>query len=278
MNPLTPTLAQALHQARSLGLERIDAQLLLLHALARPDAGRAWLLAHDTDALEANVHDQFIAMCQRRAAGEPVAYLTGHKEFYGHIFSITPQVLVPRPESEEMLSLLREYLGETETLPGMTTRRLVDIGTGSGCLGISAKLLYPELDATLLDTSKPALSVAEKNARALGADVAVQQSDLLQSYPFSPDIVLSILPYVDKAWASNSPELQHEPAEALFAEKDGLALIEKCFQELSHRMKPGGVAIFEADPRQWPAIEKIASAAGFHNAKQSDYAALFIYS
>lgn len=78
----TPNLAQALAQAHALGLPRIDAQLLLLHALGRPDAGRAWLLAHDTDAMDEATHAQFIALCQRRVAGEPVAYLTGRKEFY----------------------------------------------------------------------------------------------------------------------------------------------------------------------------------------------------
>ena len=79
MNTSTPTLAQVLTQARTLGLERIDAQMLLLHAMGRPDAGRAWLLAHDTDALEPAVQEAFMALCQRRAAGEPVAYLTGRK-------------------------------------------------------------------------------------------------------------------------------------------------------------------------------------------------------
>ncbi|MCM2345340.1 MAG: peptide chain release factor N(5)-glutamine methyltransferase, partial [Acidovorax soli] len=96
MTNTTPTLAQALDQARTLGLERIDAQLLLLHALARPDAGRAWLLAHDTDALDPAVHAQFLALCQRRTAGEPVAYLTGRKEFYGLPLQVDARVLDPR--------------------------------------------------------------------------------------------------------------------------------------------------------------------------------------
>ena len=98
MNHTTfPTLAQALAQAHTLGLARIDAQLLLLHAVGRPDAGRAWLLAHDTDAMGEAVHAQFIALCQRRAAGEPVAYLTGRKEFYG----LPLQVLQARIQEKE---------------------------------------------------------------------------------------------------------------------------------------------------------------------------------
>ena len=96
MNHTTsPTLAQALAQAHTLGLARIDAQLLLLHAVGRPDAGRAWLLAHDSDAMDDTVHTQFIALCQRRLAGEPVAYLTGRKEFYGLPLQVDARVLDP---------------------------------------------------------------------------------------------------------------------------------------------------------------------------------------
>ena len=100
MNHTTsPTLAQALAQAHTLGLARIDAQMLLLHAVGRPDAGRAWLLAHDTDAMDEAVHAQFIALCQRRLAGEPVAYLTGRKEFYGLPLQVDARVLDPRPDT-----------------------------------------------------------------------------------------------------------------------------------------------------------------------------------
>ena len=99
----TPNLAQALAQAHALGLPRIDAQLLLLHALGRPDAGRAWLLAHDVDAMDETTHAQFIALCQRRVAGEPVAYLTRRKEFYGLPLQVDARVLDPRPDTETLV-------------------------------------------------------------------------------------------------------------------------------------------------------------------------------
>ena len=126
MIPATPTLAQALAQAHTLGLARIDAQLLLLHTLARPDAGRAWLLAHDTDALDEGAHGQFIALCQRRLAGEPVAYLTGRKEFYGLPLQVDARVLDPRPDTETLVDWALEVIAP------LSAPRMVDLGTGSG--------------------------------------------------------------------------------------------------------------------------------------------------
>ena len=131
MNSITPTLAQALNQAHTLGLARIDAQLLLLHALGRPDAGRAWLLAHDTDAMEETVHTQFIALCQRRAAGEPVAYLTGRKEFYGLPLQVDARVLDPRPDTETLVDWALEVMAP------LASPRVVDLGTGSGAIALA---------------------------------------------------------------------------------------------------------------------------------------------
>ena len=106
----TSTLAQALTAAQALGLERIDAQMLLLHTLGRVDAGRAWLLAHDTDALPLEAQARFAELCQRRAAGEPVAYLTGHKEFYGLALQVDARVLDPRPDTETLVDWALEVL------------------------------------------------------------------------------------------------------------------------------------------------------------------------
>lgn len=249
---------------------RLDAEIILAHSLKKP---RTYLHAHTSDEIEPRFEEIANARLDLRLDRTPLAYIIGHKEFYGRLFSVTPRVLIPRPESEEIITQFREILGETKLLPHMPTRRLVDIGTGSGCLGITAKLLYPEQEVSLCDNSKPALKVAEKNARALGATVEIIESDLLSNYPYSPDFVFANLPYVDEAW-EHSPEIEQEPPEALYAAKDGLAVIEKCFDQLSHRMKPGGVAIFEADPRQWTAIVEIARLAGFVVLKTSR----FVYS
>jgi release factor glutamine methyltransferase len=250
---------------------RLDAEIILAHTLRKK---RTYVHAHTSDDLPLRLENIATARLDLRRERVPLAYITGHKEFYGRLFTVSPQVLVPRPESEEIITLLRKKLGDTSILPGIESKRLVDIGTGSGCLGITAKLLYPELDVTLLDTSKAALAVSEKNAELLGASVMTMQSDLLSDYPFSPDIVLANLPYVGDTW-ERSPETNNEPADALFAANDGLALIEKCFEQLSHRMKSGGISIFEADPRQWPAITRIATDNGFHTAEAGQFAYCF---
>ncbi|HEY1085139.1 MAG TPA: HemK/PrmC family methyltransferase [Candidatus Saccharimonadales bacterium] len=268
-------LSEATEQLVQAGIAspRLDAEIILAHTLREK---RTYVHAHPADEIDLRLEEIANARLDLRLDRVPVAYIVGHKEFYGHLFKITPHVLIPRPESEEMLTLLRKIMPTTMELPAMaTTKRLVDIGTGSGCLGISAKLLYPELDVTLLDTSKTALQVAEKNAAALDAEAQTLQSDLLSNYPFSPDIVLANLPYVDESWSSNSPELRHEPPEALFASKKGLSVIQRCFEELSHRMRKGGIAIFEADPRQWSEIEKIARENGFLKVDQLEYATTF---
>lgn len=250
---------------------RLDAEIILAHTLKKR---RTYVHAHPSETIEPHLEEVANARLDLRLDRAPLAYIIGHKEFYGRLFSVTPHVLIPRPESEEIITQLREVLGETRALPDMPTRRLVDIGTGSGCLGITSKLLYPELDVALLDISKPALRIAEKNARALNAEIEIIESDLLGDYPYTPDFVLANLPYVDESW-EHSPEIEQEPAEALYAAKDGLAIIEKCFDQLSHRIKPSGIALFEADPRQWAAITDIAQAAGFSVVKQGRFAYTF---
>lgn len=251
---------------------RLDAEIILAHTVKKP---RTYLHAHVADELDPRLEEIARARLDLRLDRTPLAYIIGHKEFYGRRFIVTPRTLIPRPESEEIITQLRQLLGETAPLPGTPTRRLVDIGTGSGCLGITAKLLYPDLDVTLLDDSPAALEVAERNARALDADVELVHSDLLKNYPYSPDIVLANLPYVDQSWETNSPELRHEPAEALYASDEGLSLVKACFEELGHRIKPGGTAIFEADPRQWAKIEPIAKQNGFETTKKTRFVYCF---
>ena len=266
-------LSDATEELVNVGIDsaRLDAEIILAHTLRK---NRTYIHAHTSDELPPRLENIATARLDLRLDRVPLAYVTGHKKFYGRLFTVSPQVLVPRPESEEIIVLLRNQLGDTTSLPGINAKRLIDIGTGSGCLGITAKLLYPELDVTLLDTSKAALAISQKNAELLGASVASMQSDLLKEYPFSPDIVLANLPYVGDTW-ERSPETNNEPAEALFAANDGLALIQKCFEQLSHRMSPGGIAIFEADPRQWPAITRIAADNGFRVSESGQFAYCF---
>lgn len=250
---------------------RLDAEIILSHTISHP---RTWLHAHINDPLSPRHEEIAYARLDLRLDYVPVAYIIGHKEFYGRRFIVTPSTLIPRPESEQIIELLKEAVSPHTALSSPELIRLVDIGTGSGCLGITAKLERPHLDATLCDISKGTLDIAEKNAQALGAEVRTMTSNLLADYPFDPDIVLANLPYVDETW-ERSEDTRHEPSEALFAGKKGLALIEKCFDELSHRMKFGGRAIFEADPRQWEDTIDYAKKSGFECTTRREYAALF---
>ena len=247
---------------------RLDAEIILAHTLKHP---RTYLHAHSDEEISARDADIASARIELRKDRVPVAYIIGHKEFYGRRFTVTPSVLIPRPESEQLITMLKAQLPDTTALPGVATRRLVDIGTGSGCLGVTAKLELPELDVALVDNSRHALQVAEKNARLLGAEVESFVSDLLLDYPYSPDIVLANLPYVDRSW-DQSPELANEPAEALYADDEGLSIIKRCIEQVALRAKPQALLLIEADPRQLDAITTYAKRHSFKEIARDDFA------
>lgn len=241
-------------QEASIPSARLDAELILAHTLRKP---RTWLHAHADEPLDDRQYEIAEARLDLRKDRVPVAYIVGHKEFYGRPFKVTTATLVPRPESEDIIELLKKAVPTNAALDLRSPLRLVDVGTGSGALGITAKLEYPELDVTLLDISRHALQVAEENAQQLQASVTVLQSDLLAQYPYQASIIIANLPYVDIAW-ERSPETDHEPAVALFAEKNGLALINKLLEDTINGLSVGGFCILEADPEQHPAIIKKA--------------------
>ena len=247
---------------------RLDAEIILSHTIRRP---RTYLHAHPEDEVSLRDEDIANARLELRKDRVPVAYIIGHKEFYGRRISVSPAVLIPRPESEQLITMLKELLPESVALPGVVTTRLVDIGTGSGCLGITAKLEIPELNVALVDSSRHAMQIAEKNARSLGAEVETFVSDLLTAYPYSPDIVIANLPYVDKSW-DQSPELVNEPAEALYADDGGLSVIKRCIDQVASRAKPNALLLLEADPRQLDTIAVYAKAAGFSEVARDEFA------
>ncbi len=238
---------------------RLDAEIILAHTIRHP---RTFLHAHSDEELSMRTEDIANARIELRKDRVPIAYIIGHKEFYGRRFSVNPAVLIPRPESEELITLLKQIIPSSAALPGVVNKRLVDIGTGSGCLGITAKLELPELEVALVDTSRHALNVAEKNAKNLEADIETFVSDLLMSYPYSPDIILANLPYVDPTW-DQSPELVNEPPEALYADDGGLAIIKRCIEQAAGRSKPGAHLLLEADTRQLDDIVSFATKHGF---------------
>lgn len=255
----------------NIGTARLDSELILAHTLRQ---NRSYLHAHQDDILSARDLEIANARLDLRLDHVPVAYIIGHKEFYGRRFRVSTATLIPRPETEALLDLLAEALPKNSALITEAPLRLVDVGTGSGILGITAKLEYPELDVTLVDISRHALKVAEQNARSLHADVTTLRSDLLANYVFMADIILANLPYVDPDW-ERSKETQHEPEEALFAANGGKALIFELLSQTNAKLATGGTLILEADPEQHEAIKTEAKKYGLLLQAEKDYGLSF---
>ena len=220
---------------------RLDAELILAYTLRKD---RTWLHAHGDEQLDERTLERLDARLTMRLERTPIAYITGAKEFYGRNFMVNPSVLIPRPESEDLITLLLEW---KRSHPRGTN--LVDVGSGSGCLGISAKLELPELTVTLCDIDERALAVAQENSSKLQADVATLHSDLLRSYPLKADVIAANLPYVDRLW-DVSPETAHEPEVALFADDEGLELIYRLIDQSKDKLNAEGILLLESDLRQ----------------------------
>lgn len=236
---------------------RLDAELILAHTLRVP---RTYLHAHGDDELDARQEDIANARLQLRLDRTPVAYIVGHKEFYGRRFKTTPAALIPRPETESFIELLAKIM--PTNLPLVKEQRtLVDVGTGTGAIGITAKLEWPELDVTLTDISQQALNLAKQNAENLHADVRFYKADLLRGYGTPIDIIVSNPPYVDREWEV-SPETHAEPDLALYAKSHGLALINQLLVQAALLLKPNGSLLLEADERQHAAIIQTAKDQG----------------
>jgi release factor glutamine methyltransferase len=250
---------------------RLDAELMLSHTIRQP---RSYLHAHDDETLSARDIEIAYARLDLRLDHVPVAYIVGHKEFYGRRFRVTTATLIPRPESEALIELLDQAIPKNAALLADKPLKLIDVGTGSGILGITAKLAYPELDVTLSDVSRYALKIAEQNAAAFQADVNILHSNLLAGYPFTADIIMANLPYVDPEW-ERSKETQHEPAEALFAGNGGKSLIFVLLAQTKDKLATNGYLILEADPEQHDAIKAEAKKYGLLLADHKDYGLLF---
>jgi len=254
-------LQSATNTLKSAGIDsaRLDAEIILAHTLLK---NRTYLHAHGDELLDQHRCEIADARVQLRTERTPIAYIVGHKEFYGRLFRVTPATLIPRPESEAIITILRELI-EQNKLP---EQRLVDVGTGSGCLGITAKLEFSQLHTTLVDISQHALTVARKNAEKLNADITLLRSDLLESYADIAQYIVANLPYVDPSW-QRSPETDHEPSLALFSEDNGLQLIKKLLKQAPARLVQGGYLLLEADKRQHEEIIQAAQQEGFSHYK-----------
>ena len=261
-------LRDAAEQLANVGIASalLDAEIMLSHTLRK---SRTWLHAYGEHIVPPRLVEIANARLDLRLDRTPVAYIIGHKEFYGRTFKVTPSVLIPRPESEMIIELLKKHLPSN-------AENLVDVGTGSGCLGITAKLELPKLNVTLLDVSRHALTVANENSKMLNADVRTLKSNLLDGAADKFSIVVANLPYVDANW-ERSPETNHEPKEALFASEGGLDLIFKLLDQLPKYISSGGLVLLEADPTQHEAIIKRALAVGFRDVETKDYVVVLQY-
>ena len=261
-------LAAAAAQLQTAGIasSRLDSELLLSHVLQRP---RHWLHAHSDSVLSRAQQMQVEQLLARRLRHEPLAYLVRHKEFYGRDFVVSPAVLVPRPETEQMISLLLQLIQPTQ-------RTIADVGTGSGILAITTQLELPQCQVDAYDISPEALAIAQRNAQQHGAtSVHFVQSDLLAAAQQRYDVILANLPYVNPTWQRDDRETAHEPALALFAEDDGLALISALLAQTEQWLAPSGLLILEADPCQHSRIIARAAAHQLTHVRSEGYALAF---
>ena len=242
---------------------RLDAELLLAETLRKP---RTYLHAHLNEDIDPRRVDIANARLDLRLERVPLAYILGYKEFFGRKFRVTPAVLVPRPETEDLMTI---FLQLTEA--DITPKTVIDIGTGSGILGITAALERPQFRTILSDVSTDALKIAEHNAAEHNVRVATVRQSLLTGHLEPLDYILANLPYVDPEWQT-SPELRHEPAQALYAEDGGLALILKLIPQAARHLQPNGVLFLEADPEQHPRIIEAAMQHGFQHETTLGYA------
>ncbi|QNK69084.1 peptide chain release factor N(5)-glutamine methyltransferase [Variovorax sp. PAMC26660] len=250
------TVAQALAAAVALGIDRLDAQLLLLHALGRALHDRAWLLAHDTDALPDAAWSALAAQLSRRLAGEPVAYLLGEKEFHGLSLQVDARVLVPRPDTETLVEWA------LQCLEGHAAARALDLGTGSGAIALALQHARPDAQVDAVDASADALAVAQANARRLGLPVRFAQAHWLDGAADGYTVIASNPPYI----AANDPHLpalRHEPSSALVAGADGLDDIRQIIQDAPDHLAQGGWLLLEHGHDQALAVRQLLAERGF---------------
>ena len=251
-----PTVRRALAQS---GLVPIDAQVLLAHVVG---ADRAWLIAHAGDPLPRAQADAFFALAKRRRDGEPVAYLTGRREFHGLDLTVTPDVLIPRPETETLVDAVLAQLAPDRPL------RVADLGTGSGAIALAIAHARPLASVVATDVSAAALAVARGNAARLGiANVAFLPGDWYDALGDDPgpfDAIVSNPPYVAEGDAHlGAGDLRHEPPGALTPGGDGLDAFRAIVAGAPARLSDGGVLAVEHGHDQSDAVRDLFAGAGF---------------
>ncbi len=249
------TIARALDQAKALGLARLDAQQLLSHLLQK---SRTWVITHADEAMPAALIDDWHTQLSRRAAGTPLAYLLGFKEFYGIALDVSADVLVPRPETETLVDWALSCLRG-----GVTQPRVLDLGTGSGAIALAVQQAYMSAQVWATDASAPALIVAQNNAKRLHLPIKFALGDWWQAVcGLRFDLILSNPPYI----AEGDPHLdalQHEPAQALTSGPEGLNALRHLIAHAPAHLTEGGWLLMEHGYNQANAVTQGLQMKGF---------------
>ena len=239
----------------------LAAELLLLHVLGRD---RTWIYAHPEEAPTPDQLSAFFSLVASRISGTPTQYLTGKQEFWGLQFEVTPDVLIPRPETEHVIEVVLARLSEPRRNMPL---RVADIGTGSGCIAVALAKELPAAEICATDISAAALVVARHNAARHGvADrITFVESNLLDAViePAQFDVIISNPPYIARAEAHTLPMdvRAHEPEVALFGGQDGLALYPSLVKQAGERLVPGGLLVLELGFGQFEAVSTLFDAA-----------------
>lgn len=255
------TIAHALAFATTQRLDRLDGQLLVLHALGREQQDRAWLIAHDDHVMSPTQWQHFEHLVRVRVQGQPLAYLVGQKEFFGLQLAVSPAVLVPRPDTETLVQWALDLLQHAPNAPST----VLDLGTGSGAIALAIKANVPSAQVTALDSSEQALAVAQHNGAQLGLAVQWLHSNWLQALGqqrFS--MMVSNPPYIEL----NDPhmaQLQFEPKSALTSGTDGLDDIRHITQAAAQHLQRGAWLLLEHGWNQSKVVAQLLQLAGFTN-------------
>jgi len=275
-------LKQGIEQLRAANVPSytLAAELLLLHVTTQ---NRTWLYSHPEEVLPDSVAETYFVLLARRSSGMPTQHLTGKQEFWGLEFEVTPEVLIPRPETEHLIEVALDRLAVREIRAGRQPRlngenvTLVDIGTGSGCIAIT---LAKELSAATVyatDVSQAALDVAQRNAARHGLSDRIQflQSNLLEAFSSFAishsslffDLIISNPPYISLREADSLPVevREHEPRVALFGGEEGYELYGALIPQAAQHLKPGGLLVLELGYNSLPAVEPLLDRSDWAN-------------
>lgn len=229
---------------------------------------RAWsveeiaLRLHPEREVPAEVEDRYRGWLERRAVGEPAHHLTGECDFWGRGFAVSPAVLVPRPETEVMIQVALD-------LPLSPTARVLDVGTGSGCIALTLAAERPKWRVSAVDVSPQALEVARANAERLAVEIDFHQDDLTTNIEPPWDLVVANLPYIPSADLEGLPvEVHHDPISALDGGPDGLDLVRRLIEDLPRLLRPCGGAILELYEGQADKVAELAGSAGLGVARR----------